>query len=253
MALSTTPTKSSIRHDGAKHDEKAVHLTESLIEIETNPDILSYLTAAEVDVLLKRGRETEYAKGEFFFRQGDPHEGIHFIRSGRVRSFYVSPAGREITLAYWPAGHFVGAPQIYGGGEHMWSSVAMEPSTGLWLPGRVLRGLIREIPNLAIGVIEGLVYKGRLYTALLQIIGTRSMTMRLAHLLLTLADVDLASGNGAGEQVDGFTQEELANMIGATRQSVSVTMEKFEKDGLISREGQSMKLLNIPGLEDICF
>lgn len=253
MASDDTSSNPKTWDECAIPEDKAVHMTESLVEIETNPDILSFLTDQELGSLLKSGRETSYKKGEFFFRQGEPHEGIHFIRSGRIRSFYVSPAGREITLAYWPAGHFVGAPQIYGGGEHMWSSVAVEPSVGLWLPGNVLHELIREIPNLAIGVIEGLIYKGKLYTALVQIMGTRSMTMRLAHLLLTLADTDRREDRGELLLSENFTQEELANMIGATRQSISLTLDRFEKDGLISRKDQAIRLLNVAGLEDICF
>ena len=253
MVREKAPLKLNNGGGNAALEDKAVHMTELLIEYKPIPDILSYLTEAELAILLQRDREKKYAKGELILRQGDTHEGIQFIRSGRIRSFYVSPAGREITLAYWSAGHFIGAPQIYGGGEHMRSSMAMEPSVGLWLPGNVLHELIREIPNLAIGVIEGLVYKGKLYTALLQIMGTRSITMRLAHLRLTLADVARPSSDGLVKLVDGYTQQEMANMIGATRQSVSLTMDRFEKDGLISRHRQAVQILNVGRLEEICF
>ena len=253
MASDNAPTNLITWDEAAIPEDKAVHITESLVEIKTNPDILSFLTEPELELLIERGQVSSYKKDEFFFQQGEVHEGIHFIRSGRIRSFYISPAGREITLAYWPAGHFVGAPQIYGGGEHMWSSVAVEPSVGLWLPGNVLHKLIREIPNLAIGVIEGLIYKGKLYTALVQVMGTRSITMRLAHLLLTLADTDRREDRGELLLSENFTQEELANMIGATRQSISLMLERFEKDGLISRKDQAIRLLNVDGLEDICF
>ena len=131
----------------------------------------------------------------------------------------------------------------------MWSSVAIEPSVGLWVPGKTLHNLIREMPNLAIGVIEGLVYKGKLYTALLQIMATRSIAKRLAHLLLTLADADRRASGVVVGRIETFTHAELATMIGATRQYISLTLDRFERDGLIARQDQTIRLLNVDGLK----
>jgi CRP/FNR family cyclic AMP-dependent transcriptional regulator len=228
-----------------------LRLTEDGLPVDSGPNILDMLSPAELSRLTGAGRETSYKAGDFYFHQGDAHDGIHFIRSGRVRSFYTSPSGREITLAYWPKGHFVGAPQILGGGEHMWSSVAVEPSTGLWLPGLVLRSLIRETPNLAIALIEGLTYKSMCYTALLQIMGTQSKVSRLGHLLLTLATPSANGSNSANLQ-QHFTQEELANLIGSTRQSISTSLDKFQKQGLIDRQGDAIRITNVSGLRDLC-
>ena len=239
-------------HDGILAALGSVlHLTETGQPVDSGPDILAMLSPAEIARLVRAGREAAYGAGEFFFRQGDRHDGIHFIRSGRVRSFYVSPGGREITLAYWPSGHFVGAPQILGGGEHMWSSVAVEPSVGLWLPGAVLRGLIRETPNLGIALIEGLVHKSMCYTALLQIMGTQSKISRLGHLLLTLAAPASQTGNQAVVR-QHLTQEELANLIGSTRQAISTTLDKFERQGLIERQGDAIRITDVDGLRALC-
>lgn len=232
-------------------DGHVLHLTETGLPVDNGPNIFEMLSAGELARLVKAGRETVYKTGAFFFRQGDIHDGIHFIRSGRVRSFYVSPSGREITLAYWPPGHFVGAPQVLGGGEHMWSSVAVEPSAGLWLPGEVLRGLIREMPNLGIALIEGLVHKSMCYTALLQIMGTQSKASRLGHLLLTLAAPASQTGNEAAVR-QHLTQEELANLIGSTRQAISTTLDKFERQGLIERRGDAIRIVDVAGLRALC-
>lgn len=229
----------------------ALHVTDTGLPTESGPTIFEMLSARELARLVEAGRELSYRPGEYFFRQGDKHDGIHFIQSGRIRSFYLSSSGREITLAYWPKGHFVGAPQIFGGGEHMWSSVAVEPSVGLWLPGTVMRKLIQESPNLAIAVIEGLVQKSMCYTALLQIMGTQSKTSRLGRLLLTLA-APIAYGVNVADIRQNFTQEELANMIGSTRQSISTSLDKFEKQGLAVRHGNTIRILDVDGLRALC-
>lgn len=224
--------------------DRALYMTESLSEVAAGSDFLDHLNADDRRRILARGERRDYVPGQHFFRQGEPHDGIHLIEFGRVRSYYTSPAGREITLGYWTAGHFVGAPQIFGGGNHMWSSVAVDPSRSVWLPGRGLKALVYEIPDLAIGLIEGLEQKGKCYAALLQLVATRSMSKRLAHLLLTLASQEGKRSNGHVALDRRFTHEELANMIGATRQWVSLTLERFQNDGIVARHGSLIVVLD---------
>ena len=240
--------QSSVAHrtrgSSNQRPDKALYLTESLSETVSTNDILGHLNAEDRDRILDCGQSRDYASGEHFLQQGETHNGIHLIEFGRVRSYYTSPAGREITLGYWTAGHFVGAPQVFGGGHHMWSSVAIEPSRGIWLPGRELKTLVFEVPELAISLIEGLEQKGKCYTALLQLVATRSMKKRLAHLLLTLADHNGKRDNGYVALDRQFTHEELANMIGATRQWVSLTLERFEREGIVARDGPLIVVLD---------
>ena len=94
----------------------ALFLTETPVEIGAKSNFLSRLNAEEYRRVREVGQEQSVAAGESVFCQGDVHSGIFLIESGSVRTFYTGPTGREITLAYWPAGHFVGGPEIFGGG-----------------------------------------------------------------------------------------------------------------------------------------
>jgi CRP-like cAMP-binding protein len=232
----------------ARNLKHALYLTEMLVEIEENPDVLGQLEPRDRKRVAAQGKRRFFAPGEPLFSQGDMHDGIYVIETGLVRSFYVSASGRELTLAYWTPGHFVGGPQIFSGGRHMWTSIAIEPSEALWLPGRELRTLIVDIPDLALGVIEGLVYKGKCYSALLQLVGTRPMGKRLAHLVLTLAERHGVREGKAIAIERSFTHEQLAAMIGATRQWVSVTMERFEKQRLLRRGHGRLVVLDLEAL-----
>ena len=79
--------------------------------------------------------------GENVFTQGERHNGIFLIEQGRVRTYYIGPSGKELTLAYWTPGHFVGGPEVFGGGVHMWSAVTMEQTRLAHLPGHAVRHL----------------------------------------------------------------------------------------------------------------
>jgi CRP/FNR family cyclic AMP-dependent transcriptional regulator len=163
------------------------------------------------------------------FAQGERHNGIFLIEQGRVRTYYIGPSGKELTLAYWTPGHFVGGPEVFGGGTHMWSAVTMEPTRLAHLPGSSVRHLAETIPAFAICLIDALVAKGKCYSALAQMLGTRSVTARLAQLLLILSQA-----NGSGSRIDRkITHEDLAGIIGSTRQWVTATLARLQRRGII--------------------
>ena len=151
-------------------------LTENQQSIGGPPSLMDKLSPRERELVLKQGRRKVLNRGQTLFSQGARHDGIFLIESGRIRVFYTSPLGREITLAYWHPGNFVGGPEVFDGGMHQWSGVASSNCSVVQLPGKELRALVVEIPNLAIGLIEGLTFKGKCYSALAQMLGTRSIT-----------------------------------------------------------------------------
>ena len=194
----------------------------------TAPNVLGQLSADTLQAVHELGRRREYANGDFLFRQGERHDGVSLIEDGVVRSFYVSEDGKELTLGFWTTGHYVGTPQMFGGGQHAWNSLAVAPTRCLWLPGLQLRALSTRRPDLALALIDALVHKSQCYCALLQLLATHSMRVRLARLLAMLSARE--DGNNSG-----LSHGQLASMIGSTRQWVSLTLTRFEEDGLLRK------------------
>lgn len=205
------------------------------------PPLFLGLSAQQRDKVLSHGRRMAVRRGGTLFSQGTPHDGIYLIETGRIRVFYTAPSGREITLAYWYPGNFVGGPEVFGTGTHMWSAAGTAASTVVLLPGQALQRMALQIPALAMGLINGLVFKGRCYSALAQMLGTRSVTQRLAQLLLHLADtygVPEPDGTLIGA---AFSHADLAHMVGATRQWVTISLKRLEGQGIVSaRTGRLM-------------
>lgn len=198
------------------------------------PDLLGGLDASARADVLARGRPRMFRRGQSVFRQGEPHDGIFLIESGLVRVFYTAPTGREITLAYWMAGNFCGGPEVFGAGAHIWSGAAVRDTRVIALSGTVLRCLVDQFPPLAVGIIDSLVFKGICYSLLAQLLGTRSVTERLAGALHQMAS---AYGRPVPEGIEiamAFTHDDLASMVGATRQWVSMTLRRFADQGLLA-------------------
>lgn len=191
------------------------------------PQILGRLSHAAREILLTTGRQRTFVDGEILFSQGDRHDGIFLIRSGLVRSYYVSEGARELTLGFWGEGHFVGAPQMFGGGCHAWTSVANGPALCLFLPGAALKALSERHSDLCMALLDALSHKSLCYCSLLQLLATNSMKVRLARLVCALS---MREGPRST-----LTHGQLASMIGSTRQWVSRALASFETDGLVER------------------
>ncbi|WP_114360628.1 MULTISPECIES: Crp/Fnr family transcriptional regulator [Rhodopseudomonas] len=212
---------------------RSLLLTESHQPTAGPPSLIDRLSLRERELVLRQGRRKVLNRGQTLFSQGARHDGIFLIESGRIRVFYTSPQGREITLAYWHIGNFVGGPEVFDTGVHQWSGVAATNAAVVHLPGRELRSLVAEVPNLAIGLIEGLSFKGKCYSALAQMLGTRSITQRLAHLLLQLVDlygVDDADGKVIAV---AFTHADIAHLVGATRQWVTISLRRMQEKRIV--------------------
>ena len=180
------------------------------------------------------------APARTLFLQGEPHTGIWLIEEGIVRTFYAAPSGRQLTLAYWTAGHFVGGPQIFGDGEHVWSADVTQSSRLLYLPATAIRGLIETQPSFALSIIEGLIAKGKCYSALVQMLGTRSIIERLVQLLIILTE-----NHGRRDQKRliierKLTHDQIATIVGSTRQWVTTTLDRLQKKGIISVARQTI-------------
>ncbi len=202
--------------------------------VERQPNIFQYLNDKDLEKVLGFARKIKINLGASLFRQGDDHHGIYIIESGLIRTFYTSPIGREITLAYWQPGNFVGGPDIFGESVHMWSGVAAQKTEVLSLLGKDIRHLMMSMPDLGIGLVDGLVFKGRCFSSLVQMLGTRSIPERLCQLLLVLVDLhgspDPKQGIAIAPQ---FTHEDLARMVGASRQWVTTTLDRLKAKGIV--------------------
>ncbi|MGY2849094.1 CRP/FNR family cyclic AMP-dependent transcriptional regulator [Bradyrhizobium sp. USDA 4509] len=214
-------------------------LSETDDSIPRQSSLIERLPESARDRVKACGQLISYKRGETLFRQGDPHNGIVVIETGLVRSFYTAPGGREITLAYWLPGNFVGGPEVFGGGVHMWSAVAAKQSVVTYLPGSDIRDLTRELPDFAVAIIDALSFKARCYSSLAQMLGTRSLSQRLAHVLLHLAQTygfDETEADGGILIAAAFTHAEIANLIGATRQWVTISLNRLQKSGVLRQK-----------------
>lgn len=220
--------------DALEAGPSAIFLSEYLLEINKGAGFLSSLSAEDQKQVRRLGTPCRIKKGEGIFFQGDPHTGVWIIEKGRARTFYTGPSGREITLAYWSVGHFIGGPEVFGMGRHVWSADGLEECDLLFISGASLQRLVREIPDVAVGVITGLVNKGKCYSALIQMLGTRTVSERLRQLLVILAETYGRHHKGQIIIDRTITYDQIATIVGATRQWVTQSLDRLQSEGVLA-------------------
>ena len=242
-----------VRSTRARPASSALFMSETIDGLNAGAHFLDRLSASEQARVHAAGRIISVPQGEMVFSQGDGHDGIFIIRRGQVRVYYTAPSGREITLAYWTPGHFIGGPEISGGGIHMWSGIAIEACEITTLSGPALEKLLTGMPSFALALIDGLIAKGKCYSSMAQILGTRSVIERLAQFLLTLSELH---GTADGDTIiinRKITHDQIAAMVGSTRQWVTMMLKRFQNRRIIAIDGSTIRIRRIDLLEQILF
>ena len=235
--------------DEADDDDVAgIMLVESETLMSHATPMLEQLGVEDRMRVLAIGQRREFAVGAALWRQGDQHDGIYIIESGRVRSFYISPSGREVTLAYWSPGNFVGGPDLFGDGYHMWCSSADRPTHALYLPKGPLRKLTVGSAAIAVCLLDALAFKAKCYSAMAQMLGTRSAAERLQRLLIFLSTVHGMKGEDGVLIAASFTHADLAALIGATRQWVQVQIARLQERGIVRYNRGMLRILDVGAL-----
>jgi len=112
-----------------------------------------------------------------------------------------------------------------------------------------IRRLVREVPDVAIAVIEGLISKGKCYSALIQMLGTRTVSERLRQLLVILADTNGRHENGKIVIERSITYEQVATIVGATRQWVTQSLDKMQDEGVLQVSRKEIVIEKVEMLE----
>jgi CRP/FNR family transcriptional regulator len=187
-----------------------------------------------------RGKRLTLGKGSMISLQDDRHAGLHLLLRGRMKTLWFSEKGGVLILDLLGAGDVFGEMSLVDGGSEPTFAEALQTVELETISRFVLEGALKGRPALAIAV-------ARLMAARRQRLERRLGTQvflrvpaRLALLLLDLAERfgEAVPPAPAGERRFALdiplSQQELGNLIGASRESVSLTLSQFRRRGAVS-------------------
>ena len=185
--------------------------------------------------------EVRLERGQVLFSEGEPAQAMYVVRSGQVKIFKLSPDGREQVLRIMGPGECFNEVPVFDEGSNPANAQALEPAV-LWGIRRTdMRCLVEEHPAVAIGFLKVFARKLRFFTQKVEDLSFRSVTSRVAKLLLELAEDD---GRGGLRLKQQFSQQEMAAVVGTAREMIGRAFKALEKEGAIKLDRHRILILS---------
>lgn len=187
----------------------------------------------------------EWKKHSHIFLQGDPLENVYFIYDGKIKIYKTDTNGKEQIVSILKKGEMFPHVGFFRKGEYPAFAEVLEPSILITVPISQFENVLIENPELCIKVFNVLGEKivdlqNRLEEQILN--NTYEQIIKLLIRLAQNHGTDLNNGNILLRAE--FTNKDLANMIGTTRETISRTLTKMKKDELIQEDKSGNLILN---------
>ncbi len=185
--------------------------------------------------------ERRYAKGSTIFARGDSGDALFIVKEGMVKLISHSGRGMETILHLLPPGSIFGEI-LFSEEKRAFTALAGKESVVAALPKHALTHLLTSIPMFSMNFIRVLSQRLAKVEKEHAGFGHTWSYHRLAKTLLRLAKeqgVQTPKGTAIAYRL---THEELANLIGTTRETVTTQMGRFRKMGMVHREGNTLHL-----------
>jgi len=167
------------------------------------------------------------------FQIGEPTVHIYVVLEGRLKIYRRHRVGRQVTLAFLKPGDVFGEDGLTAGAVHEQGVEALETATIGALVAGEFRAFLEHKPVLALRVLQNLGQQKGLLERKIADLVFKDVPTRLAEVLLGLAeDSGEACTHGLVLKLR-ITQQDLADLIGATRPAVNATLKQFRERGLI--------------------
>lgn len=196
--------------------------------------LFSSLGSTELAELSTLVRPLRCRKREVIFREGDEGTALYIVRKGEVKIVLRSPDGKEATLGFRSAGDFFGEQALLDGEPRSADVVAMEPCELLSLRRDNFLRFLTDHPQVAISLLAILSQRLRSTTRLVNDAIFLDVRTRVVKTVLDLASARGVPGPDGEMTIPRLTQEELAHMVSASRESVNKWLKYYERLGFLS-------------------
>ncbi len=178
------------------------------------------------------------ARGSAIMHEGDPTDSLYIVISGRLKVMMGEADGKETILSIIGPGEFFGEMGLIDDNPRSASVIAIEPCEMLTLTKRAFRNCLVENAGLAMAVMRVLVRRLREADRKIGSLAMLDVYGRVARLLLDMSE----NVNGRKVVTKRLTKQDIAKMVGASREMVSKVMKDLQTSGYIDVQGSTIVL-----------
>lgn len=196
-------------------------------------DVLNFIPKDCHSIVVAQCAQKRLRKGDTVWRQGDKADCVGFLMSGKAMSTYHSPNGKVGVTGFWGAGDVLGCADLVVPCERQMTVCCIEDAMVSMLPIERFYDLTAKYPEFAQTVIRGLSIRLRWVSHLALTLETAAVFARVCSVLLALSE-RFSAPHRDGLLIDlNMTHEDLAGIVGVSRQFMNVTLHDLEEKGVI--------------------
>lgn len=183
--------------------------------------------------------------GKIFYMPEDSGEVLFLLKKGQVQIYRLAPNGKKLVVATLGPGAIFGEMSLVGQGMHNTFAEAVDECVLCVMSRADVERLMREKPDVAFRFFETMGDRVSQLETRLENIAFKSIPARLADLLLRLAY------EGGGSEIHGYTHQDLSEMLGTYRETVTQTLNDFKAQGVVDIGRKRIVLLNPASLQSL--
>lgn len=197
-----------------------------------------------------------YPKGTMLCLEGQPARGVYVLCTGRAKLSTTSSDGKTIILRLAEPGEVLGLTAAISNSSYEATVETLEQTQANFISQTDFSRFLQEYPEVGMKVAQQLTHNCKCAYDEIRSLGlSNSVPEKIAKLLLQWAEHPLKPA--AGKQAQGIpirvtlTQEEIAQMVGTSRETVSRTLSDFRNRGWLRTKGATWNILNKRALQEM--
>lgn len=217
---------------------------EGVQDILSRAGIFQGVDPVAVQNLIEQMETVRFPRGTTIFEEGEPGDRLYIITSGKIKLARHAPDGRENLLTVMGPSDMFGELSIFDPGPRTSSAVCVTEVTAATMNSEMLKQWVADHPAIAQQLLRVLARRLRRTNANLADLIFTDVPGRVAKTLLQLANRFGIQEGGALRVNHDLTQEEIAQLVGASRETVNKALATFAHRGWIRLEGKSVLIVD---------
>tara|TARA_B100001146_G_scaffold74793_1_gene66336 strand:+ start:19231 stop:19911 length:681 start_codon:yes stop_codon:yes gene_type:complete len=206
--------------------------------------IFSDLSKSDLTKISDRMTHRKFTKNQMILLEDDLGQTFFVIATGSVKITRLSDDGREVILAMLGEADFFGEMSLLDGDGRSANVVALEASEVLTLARNEFLDILEQYPKISISLLEELTNRLRKSDQQIESLSLSDVEQRIGITLIRLAE-ELGTIKQGSVKIKNLPfQQDIANMAGTSRETVSRTFKLLEEKGLLSRQGRQLVIHN---------
>lgn len=206
------------------------------------------MSSSEMQEMEKITRMEEVKKRQPLYLPGDPSSNVYLLKQGRVKLANTGASGKEVTFEILEPGEVFGELEVLEGSPRETTAEALDDAMICVIRREDFDRYLQSHPNITVKLTKLIGLRLRKIQSRIEDLVFRDVPSRLAHLLVEFSKSDGVKGPQGIRLRAKLTHQEMANLIGCSRETVSATLGHFRDDGFIQIDGRTIVILRLDAL-----